>query len=155
MWGVWCKDIPFKLWDKAKEPAKRSWNDEHGDDEYIPSTGLWLDAYEMTVEFGCKILDSAIGSSSDEEVAHVDDVRTAVGSFLEYLRQSGMMKMYSTHTRIGRQNVRFVSVSDDAHWETEVHYETINGVRTEVKEEFLIFKVTFKVNDPKTDITLQ
>ena len=144
-WGVWCKDIPFKLWDKTKEPAKRSWNDEHGDDEYIPSTGLWLDAYEMTVEFGCKILDNAIGSSSDEEVAHVDDVRNAVGNFLEYLRQSGMMKMYSAHTRIGRQNVRFVSVSDDAHWEPDEG----DG------QEFLVFKVTFKVNDPKTDITLQ
>jgi len=144
-WGVWCKDIPFKVYGAVKEPAKRSWNDAHGDDEYVSASGLWLDSYEMEVEFGCKVMTEPIGtSSSSEETAHVADVRVAVGNFLEYLRASGMMKMYSTHTRIGRQNVRLVSVSDDAHWEPDEG----DG------QEFLVFKVTFKVNDPKTDITL-
>lgn len=138
-WGVWCKDIPFKLFDSVKEPAKRSWNDEHGDDEYISATGLWLEAYEMTVEFGCKLLSAPVG---EEETAVVSDVRVAVKSFLDYLRSAGMMKMYSKHTRIGRQNVRLVSVSDDAHFERDYQ----GGV------EFVVFKVTFKVNDPVTNI---
>ena len=129
-WGVWCKDIPFKIFDKVKAPAKRTWNDEDGDDEYIPSDGLFLEAYTMEVEFGCK------------KTSTITDVREKVGAFLEYLRVSGQMKMYSSYTRIGRQNVRLESVSDNAKWKSNDNVE------------FLIFKVVFKVNDPKTDITL-
>lgn len=129
-WGVWCKDIPFKILDKVKDPAKRTWPDEHGDDEYIPSDGLYLEAYTMKIEFGCK------------KMSGVNDVRQKVGEFLEYLRSSGMMKLYSSHTRIGRQNVRLESVSDSAKWKSNDN------------EEFLVFEVTLKVNDPKTDITL-
>ena len=129
-WGVWCKDIPFKILDKVKDPAKRTWPDEHGDDEYIPSDGLYLEAYSMKIEFGCK------------KRSGVNDVRQKVGEFLEYLRSSGMMKLYSSHTRIGRQNVRLESVSDSAKWKSNDN------------EEFLVFEVTLKVNDPKTDITL-
>ena len=32
-WGIFCKDIPFKMFEKVKDPAKRSWYDEDGDDE--------------------------------------------------------------------------------------------------------------------------
>ena len=117
-WGVWCKDIPFKILDKVKDPAKRTWPDEHGDDEYIPSDGLYLEAYSMKIEFGCK------------KMSGVNDVRQKVGEFLEYLRSSGMMKLYSSHTRIGRQNVRLESVSDSAKWKSNDN------------EEFLVFEVT-------------
>lgn len=130
-WGVWCKSIPFKLFDKVKDPAKRVWFDEHGDDEYIPQGGLYLESYDMSVEFGCKKIDGEI-----------DDVRVAVGNFLEYLRSSGYLMMYSRHTRIGRQMVRLVSVSDDAHWEQEY----------DGGQEFLVFTVTLHVADPVTEI---
>lgn len=129
-WGIYCKDIPFKIFDKVKEPAKRTWYDEHGDDEYIPSTGLYLEAYTMKVEFGCK------------KTKTITDVRKKVGEFLEYLRSSGHMKMYSSYTRIGRQNVRLESVSDNAKW------------KTDDEGEFLIFEVTLNVADPKTDIKM-
>lgn len=128
--GIWCKSIPFQIFNKTKEPAKRTWYDEHGDDEYIPSDGLYLEAYTMKVEFGCKKMSS------------VSDVRQKVGEFLKYLRESGMMKLYCSHTRIGRQNVRLSSVSENAKW------------RSDEQGEFLVFEVTFKVNDPVTDITL-
>lgn len=150
--GVWCKEIPFKLVEGVKEPAKRTWNDEHGDDEYIPSTGLWLSAYEMEVEFGCKHVCNpfCIGRTDN-----IDDVREAVGDFIEYLRGAGMMRLYSSWTRIGRQDVRFVSVSDDAHWEP-YQFSVMRGGRVVPrKEEFAVFKVRFKVNDPVTDVTLQ
>ena len=52
------------------------------------------------------------------------------------------MKLYSSYTRIGRQNVRLDSVSDNATW------------KTDDEGEFLVFEVTFNVGDPKTDITL-
>lgn len=130
-WGVWCKDIPFKLFDRVKAPAKRSFYDEHGDEEFIPTEGLYIEAYTMKVEFGCK------------KTSSVSDVRQKVGLFLKYLHESGMMKMYSSHTRIGRQNVRLESVSDNAKWKTD-----------DEGNEFLVFELTFKVNDPVTDITL-
>ena len=133
-WGVFCKSIPFQIFKKTKDPAKRTWYDEHGDEEYIPSEGLYAEAYTMKVEFGCK--------KANDSMASVNDVRLKVGAFIDYLRTAGMMKMYSKHTRIGRQEVRLESVDDNAKWISDD-----NG-------EFLIFSVTFKVNDPVTDITL-
>lgn len=137
-WGIFCKSIPFKIMEKVKEPAKRGWYDENGDDEFIPSGGLYLEAYTMKVEFACK----KMSASSDWGSPAVSDVRQKVGQFLSYLKTSGMIKLYSTHTRIGRQNVRLESVSDDAKWKSD------GG------QEFLLFSVTFKVNDPATDVTL-
>lgn len=139
-WGVWCKDIPFKIIENVKEPAVRSWNDEHGDDEYIPAGGLYMSAYTMKVEFGCKKMGMA--TDGTDNIAAVDDVRERVGAFLTYLRTAGMMNMYSSYTRIGRQNVRLAGVDDEATWQSEADGE------------FLVFTVTFKVNDPVTDITL-
>lgn len=138
-WGVFCKKIPFKIFDKVKAPAKRSWYDENGDEEYIPADGLKLEAYTMKVEFGCKkiAINNQYGSAS------VNDVREKVGKFLEYLRKSGMLNVYSSHTRIGRQNVRLESVGESGTWITE-----------EDGTEFLVFEVTFKVNDPSTDVKL-
>lgn len=135
--GIFCKDIPFKVLDKVKDPPKRSWHDEHGDDEYISHDGLMLEAYTMKVEFGCKKLDAGTKFGIT-----VDDVRNNVVAFIKFLREAGMMNLYSSYTRIGRQNVRLEQVSDSAKWKSDE-----NG-------EFLIFEITFKVNDPVTDITL-
>ncbi|MBR1449566.1 MAG: hypothetical protein IJ588_12580 [Prevotella sp.] len=138
-WGMWCSEIPFKLAEKAKEPAKRSFHDEHGDEEFIPSGGLMMEAYDMKVKFGCKRMTS--GRDTATYGTQVSDVRQKVKAFLDYLRQSGMMKMYSTHTRIGRRYVRLQSVGDNAKWVTKDDME------------FLMFEVTLKVNDPVTDVT--
>lgn len=139
-WGIFCKEIPFKLSEKVKEPAKRSWYDEHGDDEYMSPNGLYMESYTMEVELGCKL----IGGSRDTATygTSVSDVREKVGLFLRYLRESGMLNIYSSYTRIGRRYVRLDSVKDDAKWKSD------NG------EEWLIFKVVLKVNDPVFDIEL-
>lgn len=138
-WGIFCKDIPFKLFDKVKDPAKRQWYDESGDDEYMPSGGLKLEAYSMKIEFACKKLSNG----NKYNAAAVNDVRVKVGTFLSYLKTSGMLKMYSNYTRIGRQNVRLESVGESGTWDVD-----------DEGNEFLIFEVTLKVNDPETDITL-
>jgi len=57
---IYCADMPFKLFVEAKEPAKRDWLDEHGDDEYIPDGGLKMKAYTMDVKFCCKRLSCSI-----------------------------------------------------------------------------------------------
>lgn len=136
--GIYCKTIPFKLFEKVKEPAKRSYYDEHGDDEYIGAGGLRLEAYTIKVEFGCK-KQPTVNTAGTVAVA---DVRQKVGTFLEYLRESGMLKLYSSYTRVGRQYVRLESVPDNAKW------------KSEGDDEWLIFEVVFKVNDPVTDVVL-
>jgi len=140
-WGVYCKDIPFKLFDKVKEPAKRTWYDEHGDDEYISSDGLYLEAYTMKVELACKAKDTMSGGTVTSTAK--ENVRANVSSFLTYLRESGMLNVYSSYTGIGRQNVRLDSVGDNATWK-----QGDDGWW------FLIFEITLKVNDPVTPVTL-
>lgn len=140
-WGIFCKEIPFALAGSAKSPAKNEWYDEHGVEEYISPTGLYMDAYDMTVKFGCKAIVSGSHEASVFNVS-VESVRANVAAFIEYLRTSGMMKMYSSYTGVGRQDVRLDSY-DDGDWVND------NGV------EMLVFDIKFKVNDPITEITLE
>lgn len=125
--GLYCMDIPFKVADSVKEPVSRDWHDEDGVDEYIPKEGLRMSAYEMDIKFGFK---------GDKFAAN-----KSIGDFLDYL-MDGYVKLYCDYTRIGRQHVRFSKLSDDAEL-----------VRCE-DGDILIFKVTFKVCDPVTDVTL-
>ncbi len=122
--GMYCMDNPFKMADAVKEPTKRSWYDEDGDDEYIPKEGLRLSSYENEVKFGFK--GDAFGANEK------------LKSFLEYLKK-GMMKMYCEFNKIGRQHVRLKSVK-----------QTLD--RNPDDADVLIVTVTFKFNDPKTDI---
>ena len=118
-----------KNWKEAKLDKYADVPEEDGDDEYIPDDGLKLEAYKMKIELACKK-----GGSTD-------DVRNNIGTFLNHLKL-GLFKLYSSYTRIGRQNVRLDSISDSAKWKSDE-----NG-------EYLIFEVTFKVNDPVTDVVL-
>lgn len=122
--GMYCMENPFKMMDSVKEPSKRSWHDEDGDDEYIPNDGLRLSSYESDVKFGFK----------GDEFGANEKLR----AFLDYLSK-GMMKMYCEYNRIGRQHVRLKSVKQDLY-------------RDEVDGDLLILTVTFKINDPATDI---
>lgn len=130
-WGVVCKDFPFKLYGEAKELPSHDWKDEHGADEYVPSE-LKIDAYEIDVEFAYK--------------GDMGTANTKIKGFLDYLTGRGgtgaELMVYDTYTRIGRQHVRYVSVDEDAF------------VRQEGGGDVVVFVVTFKVNDPVTDITL-
>ncbi len=128
---IYCADMPFKLFVEAKAPSKRDWYDEHGDDEYIPNGGLKLKAYTMDVRFCCK----GDKYSSNEKIK----------KFINYL--SGLdgsgaeMKMYCTWTKIGRKGIRFDKLNDKAELLRDEDGDT------------LVFTITFKVNDPITDIT--
>ena len=125
--GMYCMENPFKTCVDVKEPVKRTWYDEHGDDEYIPpADGLYMAAYENKVKFGFK--GKAYGANEK------------LKAFLEYLR-GGMMKMYCEFNGIGRKNVRLKSIEDT--------------LSRDVKgdEDILIVSVTFKFNDPITNVS--
>ena len=134
-WGIVCKDFPFKLYGEAKELPSHDWKDKDGDDEYIPDI-LPIAAYEMEVEF-----------------AYKGDMFTAnsnIKGFLDYLTgregDGAEFMCYDTFTRIGRQKMRFVRASEDI-----FHRDQNNS---EYGCDVIVFSVTFKVNDPVTDITL-
>lgn len=125
--GMYCMENPFKTCGEVKEPAKRTWYDEHGDDEYIPPVGgLYMAAYENKVKFGFN--GKAYGANEK------------LKAFLEYLR-GGMMKMYCEFNGIGRQHVRLKSVDDTL-------YRSVQG-----DEDILVASITFKFNDPVADIS--
>jgi len=111
----------------AKELPKRNWNDEHGDDEFVPSD-LMMEPVSHSVKFGYK---------GDKYSAN-----KALKDFIDYLSKGGSMKIYDEYNKIGRQHVRFSSVSDDAEL-----------VRSD-EGDILIFTVNLKVNDPVTDVVL-
>lgn len=122
--GMYCMEDPFKMAESVKEPSKRTWYDEHGDDEYISPDGLYMDAYESDVKFGFK--GDAFGANEK------------LREFLKYLR-GGMMKWYSDFNRIGRQHVRLKGIKQDLY-------------RDEGDGDILVLTATFKFNDPITDI---
>ncbi|MBF1479164.1 hypothetical protein [Prevotella pallens] len=127
---IYCADMPFRLFAEAKDLSKRDWFEEHGDDEYIPEDCLKLKSYTMDVKFCCK----GDKFSSNEKFK----------KFLNYLvglDGSGTeMKMYCTWTKIGRTGIRFDKLNDKAELIRDEDGDT------------LVFTITFKVNDPITDV---
>lgn len=128
---IYCMNIQFSTMQDAKELPNNDWYDEHGDDEYIPST-LMLKAYTMDIKFACKGAEKSANAKIN-----------ALMSYLTGADGSGSeMKIYSTYTQIGRQGVRFLKLSEDA--------ELIRDKNGDI----LMFTVTFKINDPVTNVTL-
>lgn len=126
-WGIWIKSFPFKIYPKMKEPAKKSWKDENGDDEFVPDTPVF-EAYTIEVEF---VFIGESGSGGHQ-----------IRSFLEYLATNGEFSIYDTYTKIGRTRVRFDYFSDKAFR------------RRENENDVVQFSVSLKINDPITEITL-
>lgn len=129
---IYCMDIQFSTMQNVKELPSNDWYDEHGDDEYIPDS-LKISAYTVDIKFACK------GSYRT--------VNNKINTFVSYLTgadgSGAEMKMYSTYTQIGRQGVRFHSMEEEA----ELVRDSKNG-------DILIFTITFKINDPVTNIVL-
>ena len=123
--GMYVSESPFKPCDAVKEPIQREWHDEHGDDEYIGKDGLYMAAYENRVK--CRCRGGAFGANEKCKAC------------IDYLRKSGMMKMYCDFNRIGRQHVRLKDIDP-------------NLYRDPDNEDLLVLYITFKFNDPVTDV---
>lgn len=125
--GFYETESKFYGGNAVKEVAKRDWYDEDGDDEFVPEQQKFK-AFEAEIKFGYK-----------------GDMNTANGKLkaLQDYLYGGTMKFYDSYNRVGRQNVRFEEISDDA----ELVRNTDDG-------DILIITLKLKVNDPKTEITL-
>lgn len=130
--GFYGMEIPFMMQAEAKEPSKNDWKDEDGDDEYIPQDGLRMQAFEIEIKLGYK------GAK--------DTANAKLAALLKYLTGKdgcgARMKIYSTYTKIGYNDVRFVSINDDA--------ELVRDNDGDI----LIVAITLKVNDPVTKVVL-
>lgn len=123
--GMYVSESPFKPCDSVKEPTKREWYDEDGDDEYIPADGLRMASYENKIKFLFK--------------GDVFDATEKTKNFVEYLRTAGLMKMYCEFNKVGRQHVRLKSI------DPTLYRDIDDG-------DILSLSATFKFNDPITDI---
>ena len=130
-WGIVCKEFPFKLCGEAKELPTNEWMDEDGDDEYVPEE-LKMASYELEVEF---VYKGEFGEANTKIKGSLDYLTGRDGSGAE-------LEVYDTYTKIGRQHIRYVGVEEDVMW------------RQEEGGDVVVLVVTFKVNDPITDITL-
>lgn len=112
----------------VKDVPKRDWYDEDGDDEFVPDEQKYK-AFEMEVKFGYK--------------GDINTANAKLKALQDYLN-GGTMKVYDSYNRIGRQNVRFESISDDAEL-----------VRSDTDGDILVITVKLKVNDPVTEVELE
>ena len=130
-WKIVCKDFPFKPSGEAKELSKRDWSDENGEDTYFPSE-LKIKAYDLDVEFAYK--------------GNVNTANTQIKNFLDYLTGVSdigtSLSVYDTYTNIGRKGIYFKSINPDLF------------VRKTDEGDVVTFKITFRVTDPITQITL-
>lgn len=135
-YGMVLEDMPSVIPLTPKNIYSHSWPDEDGDDEYIPEV-IRYEAVKAEFTFGCR------SYSADNTVFDM------LSAFIAFL-QSGTFSFYGERSGIGRQHVRFAELHDDARYSR--HTLRRNGA--DVTEEILSFTVTFKINDPKTEITL-
>lgn len=130
--GFYGMELPFKMSEGVKEPENNEWSDEDGDDEYLPEDGLKMKAFEVDMKLGYK---GAKGTANSKLQKLLDYLTGKDGS-------GTRMKIYSSYTKIGYNEVRFKSISDDA--------ELVRDDDGDI----LVIKITLKVNDPVTKIVL-
>lgn len=120
--GMVCLSFPFQLGFETKEVTSDDWVDEDGEDSFEPDI-LPLKAYDLEASMGYE------GT----------DFNTKIDTFINYLigadGNGAKLKVYNTHSNIGRKGLRFVK------YEPEISSSELNT-----------FKVTFRVTDPRTSI---
>ena len=129
-YGLIAQTQPFPDNCEVKDPYKNDWLDEHGDEEYVAV--MRRKAFEFTVKFYIKAYP-VTGASPMSAIAVLNGLRDGFRSKLI----PGEFKVWDSWQEKGFQKVRFVKdnvedreVTDDYAW--------------------MIFSVTFKVNDPAT-----
>ena len=137
-WGLVAKSNPYPALPKPKEPYKNDWKDENGDDEYVAS--VQYEAFSFDVQFYIKTYDTVTNNVVTKTAAVA--LREQVASFFTHIK-SGEFKVYDAYTGLGRQKVRYAGYAEEQ-----------GGFMTRDNWARLIFKVTFKVNDPMTAMTL-
>jgi len=114
---------------KFKEPAKRDWPGEHGEDVYVPADGLKMEAYDLEAEFLYN--------------GNVNSAYPAYRTFCNYLSGANgggaELMVYDPYWRKGRTSAHILEITD------------LEPSRSNV-DETLAFKAKFRVADPMTEV---
>ena len=148
-WGIVCCKVPFKAGCKTKELAKNGWQDEHGEDTYIPSK-LMFEAYDAEFEMAYK------GEELATNPFDLDLAFTRISAFKKWLSgndttsgSGAELKIYSPFETIGRQGCYLLEISDE-----EPCVLTKQSKGNIYHENVATFKVKIRITDPMTDIVL-
>lgn len=152
-----CKEIPFKALPETDEPASRTWNDQDGEDFYIPKRGLRKKAYDIDVEF----LYVNDGSGYTEQSGSYDEwlatqMHNHILAFIKYIEcvtaagggavpeaNGWCLAVYDEYTKIGIQGMYVKKIDTDLYY----YSDTSSGA-------IASFKVTFRVADPTNFVEL-
>lgn len=128
-WNIYVKHIPFQIAGEVKNVHTETWTDEDGDSEFVPDDLIYK-AYEMKCDF---VFIGEHGTANAK-----------IKAFTDYLANGGMFSIYDTFSKVGRTDVRLVKGSDNP----DVFY------RREGNNDIVVFPITLKVNNPRTEIIL-
>ena len=144
-WHVVCQEMPFKHLPEAKELPKRNWNDEHGEDVFIPSDGIKFEAYDVEAKFlycGTKEnIASDLKGFLEFLYGRINIVNNAVVPVTNSVKNV-MLKMYDEYTGTGRRGVYVQSVDDELFFFNDTSIDAIAQL-----------KVKFRVTDPVYNVT--
>ena len=131
---VVCQEFPFKFMPETKELPSRKWYDKDGEDVYIPSDGLKLEAYDIEAKF------LYVGTQKD--------MTTDIEGFIKFIcgrdqNGSPLLKVYDEYTKTGRKGIYVKEVDNEL-----LAYDDLNS------HVIGVFKVKFRVTEPASKITL-
>lgn len=135
---VWAMEVPFQTVGDVKDLPANDWKDESGEEEYMPAV-LPMKAYDMAVKFGYK---GKCGTGREHLTAFFNYLRGKAWTLngITHDGDGAELMMYYELTGTGRRGIRLKGIKDEIEYIVD---DTMEAIITEV---------TFKVNDPDTDV---
>lgn len=132
-YGCVPKSQPYPDDYEVKDPYAIDWPDRHGGDEWTDE--MYLKPFDHTVEFYIKAYPSGTRTATEVLASQRD-------ALLGKIRQ-GSFAIFDSSVSRGYRNVRFVS-------------SKVTTDRTKLFDDcaWMIFNVTFRINDPLTRLTM-
>lgn len=122
--GFAVESIPWPALE-TQDVATRTWPGEHGEDTYIPATGMKFKSFDVEATFCYK--------------GEIDSALSSYNKFRDYLigldGEGGILKIYDPYWRKGYNGAYIKKISD------------FDPNRTNI-DESLSFKATFRIADP-------
>lgn len=144
-WGMIAKVNPFPALPTPKEPYSNKWLDENGVEEYTDE--MFYDSFEFAVSFYIRarstVVDNVVTETSTETI------RKNMNNFFNAIKKGSFM-IYDSYTGLGRRDVRYAGFAEE-----EFKSRREDGTDRSEDWAYTIFKITFKVNDPITFMTLR
>lgn len=141
--------------EETKEPATRDWPGLDGEDVYIPSDGLRLKAFDVTIDFCYKGPVSLYLEDAQGNVTSYGSAYKAFEAFKDYLTgHDGMgahLDIYDPMSQRGYAGVYLKKIGNIKRHQNAMATDRMSRLGV---FEVLFFQATFRVTDPTKKITL-